>query len=743
MNALINRPASDLPDAGQRLPEPLLAPIKRWRLTLACLMVSAVAAAGVAAMYGQKLWLVEGTVVYTPLPIGDAGRGDYTPPSPQTMISLIKSPQRLERVVADLGLPTTGRVLDRSLKVNQQPNVDAVRLSLEWPDPHAGRAIVDRLVELYVQDMAEFRRRKVDESTGLLQAERAGHLRRAEAARAAYAALPGGATGPQLVAEAQRLTTASAALTADLNAARERLAAIERETARLRAQEKADAPPEDDAAYRERRTALAGTIREYQDRLAEIEAESEAKKKELVVQQKLVEAGTASPAEHAKITGELKLLSVRQRNTADALAAAQKESAELPGKYARIALVALAIEKEPLEQKAAALARVLADNGRELSRVGGLIGLEQEAAKRVEQAEAECQAAAARVAGLERLRAGGVTEFAAAHSAAAGTQPAGSNRKSLAVLTFGGLVAVYLFGVVGLAWYARPRPDVVPTYGLPVLAVARDGDRAAAEEVLEGRRLALALRDPVRASGGLILIAPAGETAGCDDVARHLARYLALTGEAVLILDARVHQPRRSNARPAAGSGAGLTTRPRCLSRYLRHQPDEPPHVQESETGGVWYLPAGDPFPDADLLASDAMRRLLVQLSERYDRVLILCPPLDTSLGAEILAGYADGAVVAVRRGEGESPAAACAVDAIRAAGVPWAGALVLPRNPDDLPFADEELPTGRSAQEFAGEEGDVPGVTRPQPAGFGGNPPRPLEAAALDPVGGPAHPAR
>src|SRR3954467_10049268 len=91
------------------------APLRRWPVTLVCCALAAAAAYGVAKAYGQNHWQVEGTLVHTPVPVAEELRGDYSPPSPQTLVSLAKSPAALEQVTQDLKLPVSAQALDRCL----------------------------------------------------------------------------------------------------------------------------------------------------------------------------------------------------------------------------------------------------------------------------------------------------------------------------------------------------------------------------------------------------------------------------------------------------------------------------------------------------------------------------------------------------------------------------------------------------------------------------------------------------
>jgi hypothetical protein len=174
--------------------------------------------------------------------------------------------------------------------------------------------------------------------------------------------------------------------------------------------------------------------------------------------------------------------------------------------------------------------------------------------------------------------------------------------------------------------------------------------------------------------------------------------------------------------------------------------------VQPVGRGAIDYLPVRTVFADADSLSSAAMQRLLVELAEKYDRILLVGEPLDARpFEAETLAGYADGMVLIVHRDD-EAPAACRrAVEASRAAGVPWIGACVRStRNgeTDRLPFCpgppgpvDGRTGARAPADELPEEIPSIPNVPRSQPAGFGGDAPGPFEPQSLDPPRRASHP--
>ena len=488
---------------------------------------------------------------------------------------------------------------------------------------------------------------------------------------------------------------------------------------------------EEDTRYRERKEALLDSIRVQQDKVKEIDVEVDSKKKELANIQKLLDAGVGSRPEHTRGAGELDLLQVRRGNALKAAEEQTQELADLPQRHAKSTIRRLEADEAELESKAAVLKRGLDDNRREMVRIGELSSLEQTARRRLEQAENDVRSARVRYEALERLRDGAVTEFAAVQPAAVGSQPT-SNRKTLGILTLGGLLFICFAGIIGHAWLIRSPLPPDPTFGLPVVGRSEASSGSCVEPSTEARRLALQLRDPIRDLGGIILFAAAEQGLHTDDIVWQLARYLSLAGEGVVIVDCRIEG--------ASTTGVGL-------SNYLqRHVMDELAIIRTTDRDGVRLIPSGESCPDPDLLASAVMQKLLVKISQQWDRVLLIGPFLDGSLGAEILARYADGAVVVCKHDCIELPGARTAVTAIRNAGVPWVSAVVRVTRGETLffPFAAEASGSVRATptpdEELSKEKDGVLSVAWPQPARLGGNPPGPLKSETLNPFGGPLH---
>lgn len=116
---------------------------------------------------------------------------------------------------------------------------------------------------------------------------------------------------------------------------------------------------------------------------------------------------------------------------------------------------------------------------------------------------------------------------------------------------------------------------------------------------------------------------------------------MAQAGNRVLILDTDLRKPRLHRAFGVSGE-KGLTS-------VLVGEPlDE--CIKSTELVNLHVLPCGPLAPNpAELLHSERFTRLLDELSERYDRLLLDSPPIGVVTDAAILSKVADGTVFVVQ----------------------------------------------------------------------------------------------
>ncbi|TAM34235.1 MAG: tyrosine-protein kinase family protein [Burkholderiaceae bacterium] len=148
--------------------------------------------------------------------------------------------------------------------------------------------------------------------------------------------------------------------------------------------------------------------------------------------------------------------------------------------------------------------------------------------------------------------------------------------------------------------------------------------------------------------GNLIMVTSAlageGKTFTAVNLAMSIATELDYT---VMMVDADV-------ARPSVMKVLGLPEGPGLLDLVLDDSSDMSSMLLKTNIDKLTILPAGTPHPRAtELLASDAMIRLLDEIANRYpDRIIVFdSPPLLLTTEARVLASHMGQVVVVVQAG--------------------------------------------------------------------------------------------
>lgn len=149
--------------------------------------------------------------------------------------------------------------------------------------------------------------------------------------------------------------------------------------------------------------------------------------------------------------------------------------------------------------------------------------------------------------------------------------------------------------------------------------------------------------------GNLIMVTSAlageGKTFTAINLAMSMATELDYT---VMLVDADV-------ARPSVMKVLGLSEGPGLLDLVLGESSDMSSMLLKTNIDKLTILPAGTPHARAtELLASDAMIRLLDEMANRYpDRIIVFdSPPLLLTTEARVLASHMGQVVVVVQAGK-------------------------------------------------------------------------------------------
>ena len=140
----------------------------------------------------------------------------------------------------------------------------------------------------------------------------------------------------------------------------------------------------------------------------------------------------------------------------------------------------------------------------------------------------------------------------------------------------------------------------------------------------------------------ILLVSSAVPKEGKTLTVANLAVTLAQAGETVLVVDADLRRPMQHRLWKIRNK-PGLT-------EVLVEGTSLEEAIVPSLVEGLSLLPCGTTPPNpSELLGSDAMKTLLHELTERFDRVLIDTPPLASVTDAAVLSNDADGVLLVIR----------------------------------------------------------------------------------------------
>lgn len=176
-------------------------------------------------------------------------------------------------------------------------------------------------------------------------------------------------------------------------------------------------------------------------------------------------------------------------------------------------------------------------------------------------------------------------------------------------------------------------------------------------------------------SNSVIAVTSAVPGEGKTSFAAAWARYLALGGARVLLIDADLHRPRLAKM---------LRIRPTATTAdVLRESVPLDEAVVVDERSGALVLSAKATPGDSSLLVRpDQLQRLIANTRSRYDYVIIDTPPATAAPDAAMVAAYADSVLFLVRSRRTPRKAFNAALRFLRLCGVKLEGIVVTDARP-------------------------------------------------------------
>jgi len=174
-----------------------------------------------------------------------------------------------------------------------------------------------------------------------------------------------------------------------------------------------------------------------------------------------------------------------------------------------------------------------------------------------------------------------------------------------------------------------------------------------------------------------MVVTSAGPQEGKTTAATALAITMAMSGNRVLLVDADMRRPRLHRIFGQSNSAglSSLTLGEGTLAELVRATPV--PNLQVLTSGPV-------PPNPSELLHAKAFKRIIDEMAESYDRVIIDSPPVGVVADALVLGTYAHGTVFVLRAGATSIDMARHAVRQLRDVNAHLVGAIL-----NDLNLAD------------------------------------------------------
>lgn len=173
--------------------------------------------------------------------------------------------------------------------------------------------------------------------------------------------------------------------------------------------------------------------------------------------------------------------------------------------------------------------------------------------------------------------------------------------------------------------------------------------------------------------GEVLLVTSSNPSEGKSCIVANLGIAMAQSGSKTLIIDCDFRRPVMHKIFDLQDAEAGFADMLTNVKVYGRKK-----GIKQTQIDNLHVIPCGKvPHNPSELLSSALARMLIGTLAEKYDKVLIDSPPINTVTDPVILSRLVNGVVFVVRAGETKRDVALRAMEQLRSAEAPIVGGVL------------------------------------------------------------------
>jgi capsular exopolysaccharide synthesis family protein len=173
--------------------------------------------------------------------------------------------------------------------------------------------------------------------------------------------------------------------------------------------------------------------------------------------------------------------------------------------------------------------------------------------------------------------------------------------------------------------------------------------------------------------GEVLLVTSSNPSEGKSCIVANLGIAMAQGGSKTLIIDCDFRRPVMHKIFDLQDAEAGFADMLTNVKVYGRNK-----GIKQTRIDNLHVIPCGKiPHNPSELLSSALARMLIGTLAEKYDKILIDSPPINTVTDPVILSRIVNGVVFVVRAGETKRDVALRAMEQLRSAEAPLVGGVL------------------------------------------------------------------